>query len=129
MLKFKNKENKQKAWERWTLQFLIRLLVKQRNCVFATNSDFLIPISLEPNVVDLRDFKLWIMLDQTIKVWNIYRFAPTRCKVKEIWKFEFVAKTEFLYGFWLKSTNVCSNLILLTTAVGFYFKVFFNKFY
>ena len=58
MLKFKNKENKQKAGERWTLQFLIRLLVKQRNCVFATNSDFLIPISLEPNVVDLRDFKL-----------------------------------------------------------------------
>ena len=58
MLKFKNKENEQKAGERWTLQFLIRLLVKQRNCVFATNSDFLIPISLEPNVVDLRDFKL-----------------------------------------------------------------------
>jgi len=30
----------------------------ERNCVFATNSDFLITISLEPNVADLRYFKL-----------------------------------------------------------------------
>ena len=36
----------------------------QRNWVFVTNSDFLIPISLQPNVVDLRYFKLWILLDQ-----------------------------------------------------------------
>ena len=34
----------------------------ERNWVFVTNSDFLIPISLQPNVVDLRYFKLWIML-------------------------------------------------------------------
>ena len=34
-------------------------------------SDFLITISLEPNVVDLRYFKLWILLDQIIWVWNI----------------------------------------------------------
>ena len=38
----------------------------QRNWVFVTNSDFLIPISLQPNVVDLRYFKLWILLDQII---------------------------------------------------------------
>ena len=43
----------------------------QRNWVFATNSDFLITISLEPNVADLRYFKLWILLDQIIWVWNI----------------------------------------------------------
>ena len=28
-------------------------------------------ISLEPNVADLRYFKLWILLDQIIWVWNI----------------------------------------------------------
>ena len=31
---------------------------KQRNWVFATKSDFLLPRSLQPNVVDLRYFKL-----------------------------------------------------------------------
>ena len=30
----------------------------QRNCVFPTNADFLIPISLQPNVVDLKTFQL-----------------------------------------------------------------------
>ena len=34
--------------------------------VFATNFDFLIPISLQPNVVDLGYFKLWTLLDQII---------------------------------------------------------------
>ena len=43
---------------------------------FATNSDFLISKSLQPNsikfnVVDLWYFKLWIMLNQIISVWNI----------------------------------------------------------
>ena len=39
---------------------------RQRNRVFATNSDFLITISLETNVVDFRYFKLCILLDQII---------------------------------------------------------------
>ena len=43
----------------------------KRNWVFVTNFDFLITISLEPNVVDLRYFKLWILLNQIIRVWNI----------------------------------------------------------
>ena len=43
----------------------------ERNWVFATNSDFLITISLEPNAADLRYLKLWILLDQIIWVWNI----------------------------------------------------------
>ena len=38
----------------------------ERNWVFATNSDCLIPISLHPNVVNFRYFKLWILLDQII---------------------------------------------------------------
>jgi len=41
------------------------------NWVFATNSDFLITISLEPNVADLGYFKLWILLGQIFWVWNI----------------------------------------------------------
>ena len=39
-----------------------------RNWIFATNSNFLFPISLQPN---FRYFKLWILLDQIIKVWDI----------------------------------------------------------
>ena len=34
-----------------------KYILKQRNLVFATNSDFLIPTSLQPNVVDLSNFK------------------------------------------------------------------------
>ena len=37
-----------------------------RNRVFVTNSDFLIPISMQPNVVDLKYFKLWILLDTMV---------------------------------------------------------------
>ena len=40
--------------------------VFQRNWVFVTNSDFLIPISLIFNARDLRYFKLWNILDQII---------------------------------------------------------------
>ena len=43
----------------------------QRNWVFATNSDFLIPISLRPDVVDLRYFKVRTLFDQITVVWNI----------------------------------------------------------
>ena len=35
-------------------------------CFFVTNHDFLISISLQPNAVDLRYFKLWILLDERI---------------------------------------------------------------
>ena len=38
----------------------------QRNWVFVTNSDFLIPISLQSNVADIWHFKLWLLLDQII---------------------------------------------------------------
>ena len=42
----------------------------QRNWLFATNSDFLIPISFEPNAVNLWYFKL-IFFDLTkVIVWN-----------------------------------------------------------
>ena len=40
--------------------------IANKNWFFATNSDFLIPKSLQPNVVDPWYFKLWIMLEQII---------------------------------------------------------------
>ena len=43
----------------------------KRNWVFATNSNFLIYISLQPNVVDFWYFKLWYLLVKIILVWNI----------------------------------------------------------
>ena len=67
----------------------------QRSWVFDTNSDFLIPISLQPNVVDLRYFKLWILLHQIILVWNIKTSGSIDIGIRT---FEFVAKTQFLWN-------------------------------
>ena len=47
--------------EKW---FTEKLESTERNWVFATNSEFIIPISLEPNVVNLWYFKL-ILFDLT----------------------------------------------------------------
>ena len=44
----------------------------ERNWVLPqTRVFYLTPILLQPNVGDLRYFKLWIGLDQIIQVWNI----------------------------------------------------------
>ena len=42
------------------------LLFVSTKWVFVTHSDFLIPISLQPNVVEYRYFKLWILLDPIV---------------------------------------------------------------
>ena len=58
----------------WKRLYLTGAWESQRNWVFATNSDFLITISLEPNAADLRYFKLWILqLGQIIWVCLQYR--------------------------------------------------------
>ena len=44
----------------------------QTSWVFVTNSNFPIVITLQPDVVDLGYFKLWILVDQI--VWNIKGF-------------------------------------------------------
>ena len=62
------------------------MTLKQRKWVFATSTDFLILIYLQLNVVDLRYFKLWILLDQII--------LNLGYKDIGIIKFEFVAKTK-----------------------------------
>ena len=50
---------------------LLDVFIVQRNWVFVTNSDFPIPLSLHFNVGGLRYFKLWIILDQIMILWNI----------------------------------------------------------
>ena len=48
---------------------------------FAGNSDFPIPLSLQPDVVNLWYFKLWMLLDKI--EWIIIGFKPLGWK--EIW--------------------------------------------
>ena len=67
----------------------------QRKWVFATNSNFLIPLSLQPNVVELRYFKLRIRFDQKPK-FEIKSFTPPGCIDIGIRKFELVPKTQLL---------------------------------
>ena len=70
------------------------------NWVSATNSDFLIPLSLQPNVVDLRYFTLWIrsvrLSSSSLKY---QRFSLSGCKDIGNSKYEFVAKTQLLHDF------------------------------
>ena len=83
----------------------------QRNWVFATNSVFVKPISLQPNGVDLRYFKLWIMLDERILVWNIKGVHHQVEKNIVIRKSEFVTKTQFLLYISLNSLKLAEGLI------------------
>ena len=56
------------------------------------NTDFRIPISLQPNVVDPGYVKLWIP-NLSLKY---KRFTPSGCKDIEFSKFEFAANTQLL---------------------------------
>ena len=66
----------------------------ERNWVFATNSDVLIPISLQHNSVNLRNFKLWILLGSNNLSLKLYTIIL--CLKIEIRTFEFVAKNHLL---------------------------------
>ena len=72
------------------------LLSLERNWVFATNSDFLVTVSLEPNVADLRYFKPWILLDQIIWVWNI---KGLQHRVLKILRFKYLILFQTLNSF------------------------------
>ena len=63
---------------------------------FATNSEFLIPLYLQPNIVDLSYFNLSIMLAKKFNL-KFQRFLRSGCKDIAIGRFEFVAKTQFLF--------------------------------
>ena len=54
----------------------------RKELVLASNSDFLIPLSLKPNVGDFKHFKLWILLYPIIKVWNIKGWHHQVAKIK-----------------------------------------------
>ena len=47
----------------------------QRIRVLCTNLDIIIPISLQPNIVNLRYYKLWILWDHL----SIYKFGLSVC--------------------------------------------------
>ena len=61
---------------------------------------FLIPISLQPNVIDLRYFKLRILSNEI----NLEISKDYTVRLRHIWdqKFDFVAKTQF-FLFFLKA--------------------------
>ena len=95
---------------------------KQRNWVFATNSNIPIPISWQPNVVDLRYFKLLILLDQIIVSLKYERVKPTGCRDIEVRKFEVVAKTQFLR---IRNGNLKKNLCLQPMETQIFHNVIF----
>ena len=82
--------------------------------VIATNSDFLITISLEPNVADLRYFKLWILLDQIIWVWNI---KGLQHQVLKILRFKYLILFQSLNSF--KTRFHALLLCILLCEIGY----------
>ena len=81
------------------------ILTKGIELVFAANTDF--QISLKPNVVDFEYLKLW--------AWNIKGLQSSRCKDIIIRKFEFEAKTQFLWSF----PYVCIEVVKLFSCSVF----------
>ena len=70
---------------------------RQRNWIFATNSVFVKPISLQPYDVNLWYFKLTLFDQIAFIVWNIKGLRHWGGNDIEFWKSEFVAKTQFLW--------------------------------
>ena len=67
--------------------------LKQEAWVFATSSDFPIPVSFKLNFADLRYFRPWILLDQIIGALNINGLHHRVAKIR---KFKFGAKTQII---------------------------------
>ena len=82
-------------------------LIPQRNWVFDTNSDFIITLSLEPNVADLRYFKIWILLNQIIWIWNI---KGLKSRVLKILRFKYLILFKRLNSFVTKlvTMDICA---------------------
>ena len=70
----------------------------QRNWVFTTNSNFLIPISFQPDVITLWYFKLRLF-DRSNRIHSLKYIRSTTfgCTDIRTIKLEFVAKTQFLF--------------------------------
>ena len=93
----------------WSHMSLV-LQTNLRNWFFVTNSNFLISIALQSNVVDLWYFKLWIVLNLGLKY---QRFAG--CKDIGIRTFEFGTKTKFLFQLYLflSKSVICASFVHL----------------
>ena len=69
-----------------SLTLYLNTFIKKRNWVFAANSDFLIHMSLQHNVVYIRYFKLWIVLCSNNLSLKYQMLTPfRRNKDKNIW--------------------------------------------
>ena len=101
----------------WSQKFRIIFFAKFLNWVFATNSDFLITISLEPNVADLRYFKLWILLDQIIWIWNI---KGLQHRVLKILRFKYLILLQRLNSF-------RENFALPISRIFFFSRIAWSK--
>ena len=88
---------------------------QQRNWVLATNSDFLIPISLQPAVVDLSYFRLSISNTLILKY---QRFTSSVWKYIRIRKVELVAKNQFL--------SVINNISSVVVYIVYIFLIRFQ---
>ena len=86
--------------------------------VFASNSDCVILISLQPNAVDLRYFKIWILKLSLFKMSQAYTIRLERYRV---YKLKIVAKIQFIQ--WNSPPSVPSTLPY--TNNNFFFKMFF----
>ena len=83
-------------WHKTHTVFSSCFMIFQRNWIFVTNSDFLITISLKPNVADLTYFKQCILLDQIIWVWNI---EDLQHRVLKILRFKYLILFQWLNSF------------------------------
>ena len=73
----------------WNMAFLCLINYNKGIEFLQQTQDFLIPISLQSNLVNLRHFKQWIMLDQIL---NYQTFSLSGCKGIGIRKLMFVAQ-------------------------------------
>ena len=83
----------------------------QRNWVLVTNSNFLIPISLQSHD-ETGDIKLWIRSRNLSLTYQ--RFTSSGCKDIGYRNFEFVAKTQFLFLLSKKVYNLFTSMYYVT---------------
>ena len=87
-------------------------IIRQRNWVCATNSNFLIPISLQPDSVVFL-FQTYIIWYNRIHCLKYLRSTTSGCKDIRIRKLEFVTKTQFL----LLNNSAKVNLMLVLQQI------------
>ena len=72
-------------WRKLNVKYKNLIFFRLRNWVYATNSNFLINISSQPEGVNLSYFKLWLINLTEIMIWNISGLQYD-CKNIGTWK-------------------------------------------